>query len=107
MLFVAQNPCTCHSKCYNIFKKVEVRNKFCTKLNQGGAMTIELETFSERVKKVRSQLNLSQEDLAHAIGVSFATVNRWENGKTLPSKLALNQFNSFCATQRNLELLND
>jgi len=39
-------------------------------------MTIESETFSERVKKVRSQLNLSQEDLAHAIGVSFATVNR-------------------------------
>ena len=39
-------------------------------------MTIESETFSERVKKVRSQLNLSQEDLAHAIGVSFATVIR-------------------------------
>ena len=59
-------------------------------------MTIESDNFSERVKKVRSQLNLSQEDLAHAIGVSFATVNRWENGKTLPSKLAQRQFALFC-----------
>ena len=63
-------------------------------------MTIESETFSERVKKVRSQLNLSQEDLAHAIGVSFATVNRWENGKTSPSKLALRQFEQFCTLKQ-------
>ena len=85
--------------------KIEVN--FSSKKNQGGAMTIESEPFSERVKKVRIQLNLSQEDLAHAIGVSFATVNRWENGKTLPSKLALKQFNSFCATQKELGNLND
>lgn len=70
-------------------------------------MAIEPEKFSEHIKKVRSQLNLSQEVLAHAIGVSFATVNRWENGKTLPSKPVLNQFNSFCATQRELGRLND
>lgn len=77
------------------------------KKNQGGSMTIEPEPFSEHVKNVRSQLNMSQEDLAHAIGVSFATVNRWENGKTLPSKLALKQFNSFCTTQKELGRLND
>lgn len=52
--------------------------------------------FSKTVKTVRRQLQLSQEDLAHAIGVSFATVNRWENGKTIPSKLAKRQFDSFC-----------
>ena len=70
-------------------------------------MPTESEIFSEHLKEVRRQLRLSQEDLAHAIGVSFATVNRWENGKTLPSKLALNQFNSFCVTQRKLGRLND
>jgi DNA-binding transcriptional regulator YiaG len=70
-------------------------------------MTIESEKFSERVKKVRSRLNLSQEDLAHSMGGSFATVNCWENGKTLPSRLALNQFNSFCATQRELGRLHE
>ena len=52
--------------------------------------------FPVMVKEVRRQLRLSQEELAHALGVSFATVNRWENGKTRPSKLALNQFRTFC-----------
>lgn len=63
-------------------------------------MTIESETFSERVKKVRSQLYMSQEDIAHAIGVSFATVNRWENGKSSPSKLAQKSFDNFCALMK-------
>jgi len=45
-------------------------------------MTTETEKFSTLVKKVRKQLGISQEDLAHALGVSFATVNRWENAKT-------------------------
>ena len=52
--------------------------------------------FTELVKRVRKILQLSQEDLAYAVGVSFATINRWENGKNAPSKLAKRQFNSFC-----------
>jgi DNA-binding transcriptional regulator YiaG len=59
------------------------------------------ENFPEQVKAVRRQLKLSQEELAHALGVSFATVNRWENGKTSPSKLALKQFDAFCAEKMN------
>jgi DNA-binding transcriptional regulator YiaG len=31
------------------------------------------------VKEVRRQLSISQEDLARELGVSYATVNRWEN----------------------------
>lgn len=56
--------------------------------------------FLEQVKAVRTALNLSQEELAHALGVSFATVNRWENGKTNPSKLAQRQFEQFCEDKR-------
>ena len=56
--------------------------------------------FSEQIKAVRTALNLSQEELAHALGVSFATVNRWENGKTNPSKLAQRQFEHFCEDKR-------
>lgn len=59
--------------------------------------------FSEQVKAVRAALNLSQEELAHALGVSFATVNRWENGKTTPSKMALTLFKAFC-TEKNLNI---
>lgn len=60
------------------------------------------ENFPVQVKEVRRQLGLSQKELAHALGVSFATVNRWENGKTVPSKLAQNQFRLFC-DQKKME----
>jgi DNA-binding transcriptional regulator YiaG len=48
------------------------------------------------VKEVRRQLALSQEDLARELGVSYATVNRWENGLSKPSKLARAQLGAFC-----------
>ena len=50
------------------------------------------ENFPERVKEVRRQIRLTQEELAYALDVSFATENRLENGRTVPSKLALRQF---------------
>ena len=48
------------------------------------------------VKEVRRQLFISQEDLARELGVSYATVNRWENGQANPSKLARAQLDAFC-----------
>jgi len=64
------------------------------------AMIRQPENFPATVKEVRRQLALSQEELAHALGVSFATVNRWENGKTIPSKLAQRQFEQFCKQKK-------
>ena len=52
--------------------------------------------FGVQVKKLREQLSLTQEALAETLGVSFATVNRWENGWTAPSKLALRQIELLC-----------
>lgn len=52
--------------------------------------------FAEKVKFVRTKLNLSQEELAHKLGVSFATINRWENGSYNPSRLARKAFDNFC-----------
>ena len=48
-----------------------------------------LENIAEELKKLRQQQGWSQEDLARNLGVSFATVNRWENSKTKPSRLAV------------------
>lgn len=48
------------------------------------------------LKKLREQLDLSQEKLAHEIGVSFATVNRWENAQAKPSIQAKAQLDEFC-----------
>jgi len=36
------------------------------------------------VRELRGKLNLTQEELAARLGVSFATVNRWENEKITP-----------------------
>ena len=55
-------------------------------------MAIDEQHFSALVKEIRKQLSLSQEDLARELGVSFATVNRWENNKVKPSKLAKLKF---------------
>lgn len=41
--------------------------------------------------ELRKQLELTQEELAAQLGVTFASVNRWENGHTHPSRLALLQ----------------
>jgi putative transcriptional regulator len=40
---------------------------------------------------MRRQLSLSQEDLARLLGVTYPTINRWENGRAKPSPLALKQ----------------
>lgn len=58
-------------------------------------------SFSEKVKYVRTELKLSQEDLARELGVSFATINRWENGSYNPSRLAKKAFEEFCK-ERNI-----
>ena len=60
-------------------------------------MAIDDQNLPQFVKEVRRQLGKSQEDLARELGVSFATVNRWENGKSQPSKLARAQFDNYCA----------
>ena len=54
-------------------------------------------TFGEKVKQVREELKLSQEEMAKALGVSFATINRWENGHTHPTYEALQRFEKFCS----------
>lgn len=52
--------------------------------------------FKDKVLKARLALNLSQEHLAKRIGVTFATINRWEKGHSKPSILLENKFNVFC-----------
>src|SRR5579863_10685852 len=40
------------------------------------------------LRTIRAKLNLTQEQLAERLGVSFATVNRWEGGSNAPQKAA-------------------
>jgi DNA-binding transcriptional regulator YiaG len=44
--------------------------------------------YSARIKVIRQKLGLTQTRMAELMGVSFASVNRWENGQARPSALA-------------------
>ena len=46
------------------------------------------QSFSPTLQAIRTRLDLTQEQLAERLGVSFATVNRWEGGVTRPQKAA-------------------
>ena len=43
--------------------------------------------YADGILKLRAKLNLSQEELAKLLGVSFMFVNRWGNDKYAPTKL--------------------
>jgi superfamily II DNA/RNA helicase/transcriptional regulator with XRE-family HTH domain len=47
--------------------------------------------YATRIKQLRGGLGLTQQSLADRLGISFATVNRWENVQAKPSQLCWNQ----------------
>ena len=48
------------------------------------------------IKQIRTYLNISQTELAEQRNVTFTTVNRWENGRAVPNKLAQTQLYDLC-----------
>ena len=49
-------------------------------------------SFNNDIKMIRHKCLMSQIEFAEALGVSFATVNRWESGRSKTMKL----INKFC-----------
>ncbi len=47
-----------------------------------------VERLAPVIRDLRNRLNLTQEEFAHALGITVSTVNRWEKGHSAPSKLA-------------------
>jgi transcriptional regulator with XRE-family HTH domain len=43
------------------------------------------------VRELRQRTGLTQEKFAAKLGVTYPTINRWENGRAKPSPLALKQ----------------
>ena len=44
---------------------------------------------AKMIKNLRVRLGLTQEQFAAKVGVTWSTVNRWENGRGRPSPLAI------------------
>ena len=50
----------------------------------------------KKVLYARTKLDISQTELAKQLGVSYATVSRWENQRTKPTKKQELAFVLFC-----------
>lgn len=53
-------------------------------------------SIDEVLKTIRKELSISQEQLARDLNVSFTTLNRWENNRSKPSRLASIQIRVYC-----------
>src|SRR6185369_2567161 len=60
--------------------------------------------FPDQIKQLRARLGLTQVMLAKRLGVSFPTVNRWENQKTIPSQLSWNRLREIGGELESSEL---
>jgi DNA-binding transcriptional regulator YiaG len=45
-------------------------------------------TLPEYMRKVRRDMEMSQQELAKELNVSYTSINRWEKKQVVPSKLA-------------------
>ncbi len=52
---------------------------------------------AQLVRELRKLLGLTQEKMAARLGVTFPTINRWENGRAKPSPLAIKQIEDLLA----------
>ena len=55
--------------------------------------------YSMLIKTLRESMTLSQEEFAKCLGVSFATVNRWEKGHHEPTYAAKRKILTLCKMQ--------
>ena len=51
---------------------------------------------NELMRYIRASANMNQEQFASALGTTVQSINRWENGKTLPNNMAQKQIYQFC-----------
>ena len=52
--------------------------------------------YAELIKRIRETLIITQTELAEMLGVTFASVNRWENGHHEPTIKQKRNIRDFC-----------
>ena len=55
------------------------------------------------IKEIRLAAGMNQEQFANALGTTPLSINRWENGKTAPNKMAQTNLYNFCK-EREIDL---
>lgn len=56
--------------------------------------------YAALLKDIRNQLLLTQTELAKKLGVSFASVNRWENSRNEPTMKAKRKIRELCMNNK-------
>jgi transcriptional regulator with XRE-family HTH domain len=51
-------------------------------------LAIDRSQIGQLIRQLRLEMGLTQEQLARELGVTYSSVNRWENGRSKPSPLA-------------------
>lgn len=64
---------------------------------------------AQMVRELRGRLGLTQEKFAARLGVTFPTINRWENGRAKPSPLAMQRIEELLQSlgEHGADLLNE
>lgn len=57
----------------------------------------------EQIRGLRKSMNLTQQQFADLLGVSFVTLNRWENGQSRPSALGLSRLREITRSDAQME----
>lgn len=57
---------------------------------------------SQLIRKLRSETGLTQEQFAASLGVTYSSINRWENGRTKPSPMAMQKIEELLTQRRYL-----
>lgn len=59
------------------------------------------------IRELRDRTGLTQEKFAARLGVTFPTINRWENGRARPSPLAMEKIETLLRSmgERGSDLL--
>ncbi|MCI7220052.1 MAG: helix-turn-helix domain-containing protein [Bacilli bacterium] len=59
--------------------------------------------YAKALLELRSKLNISQTEMAALLNVSYPSVNRWENGRAVPIKIARVRIEKMCK-ENNIEI---
>ncbi len=59
--------------------------------------------YQKAVKDLRDKLIMTQAEFAKMLGVSFTSINRWENGQNRPTTTARKQIVELCK-ENNIKL---
>lgn len=57
----------------------------------------------ELIKTIRTKANMSQEQFAASLGTTAVSINRWENGKSVPNQMAQKNLFQFCK-EHNIDI---